>query len=997
MSPPTNTLPPAAVASPSYHLRHTNGEYDAEYSVLIRPPYNASNTHSSLLPVSNPSVVHPKSSQQSIAASEDYYSLSASSQSSRHTIRGLDDHHSLASHPITRYTTPPSRYRTPAQSASHLPIDSRDDVTENAPQDDHPDLAAFEEVRKTPMRGQGKRRSTSAQYDVEEPVAPITLREGGIRRKPVPSAVVESPRSFDHIDHTNSRSSIAADLDRQFGAISPDQDDAPFIHFALDQLTRDEEVRGSRQYPGQQEIDGQQSHHHSAVQSSRATNAPRHEEAAQAEMGPHPPALTRTQQWPEPSRAFDEPAPRNPKYASEGTSHSRDGREGGQQLSTTHGDPDPFIALPKEDGHLPPLKFVPGILRPLSLGLFVLVVAGMLVVLLLAAIGSLLRDGLVDYRYFGGPWYFLFQYLPPMLGVIVFFWLVQIQVAVYRIAPFIAMASRDSSRAREEGARLTLSPRTFLLPHFGHFKARLPVIGVFMFVAWLQIWTLPLLGSCFNVFFFGSPESGGWRWVATQAVIWTTIALYLCLLVATLVLLIFMAKAETGLRWDPRSLADIITLLERSNALTTTEDEQIRHEAPRLGYWKTARGGHPFHTYGVERKPARMYGVDTDGLIREKQYQPPPPDPSQSRWSSDNDVHLSREQRNSREKMRPKHISTDEEECGGVGGARALPWFLRPAATILWGVAAVVLYVAFLLASYLPLTLVTAGFPPAVPTPVGVQGFSASNFLYSFIPGVLATVAFLGWLDFDYAYRRLQPLAALVPDEDACSSTSISSANSSLELGHHQPPHTTSGAPASHSLLTSYVADLPFVATISALANHHFRPALTSFCSLLFTALPVLASAVFWTQYYRSTASIRITPHTPGYALLTAILAIYTLACVTLLYPSRRFRALRRALPSAAADATSFADISALLRGSRLLDDACFRAPASKPHLVARLLSAAPVGVEAPGKASRAGAGGGARARGDDEDVVPRFALGVWRGRNGEAFGGLERVGRVGA
>ena len=65
------------------------------------------------------------------------------------------------------------------------------------------------------------------------------------------------------------------------------------------------------------------------------------------------------------------------------------------------------------------------------------------------------------------------------------------------------------------------------------------------------------------------------QWIATQGVIWPVIALYAALLVASIALLVhFLRLRETGMKWDPRSLADLIVLLERSNALA--DDARMR-------------------------------------------------------------------------------------------------------------------------------------------------------------------------------------------------------------------------------------------------------------------------------------------------------------------------------------------------------------------------------------------------------------------------------------
>jgi len=117
-----------------------------------------------------------------------------------------------------------------------------------------------QDKRMTPMRGQGRRR----QPDVVPAPLPNPLaanpRTSAIRRKPVPSTVYEgdSPRSTRRVSAGNTFSSAAQEIGREQSPPTPEEDDAPYIHFALDQLTRDEEVRGSRAYPLQGDL-GRQS------------------------------------------------------------------------------------------------------------------------------------------------------------------------------------------------------------------------------------------------------------------------------------------------------------------------------------------------------------------------------------------------------------------------------------------------------------------------------------------------------------------------------------------------------------------------------------------------------------------------------------------------------------------------------------------------------------------------------------------------------------------
>ena len=687
-----------------------------------------------------------------------------------------------------------------------------------------------------------------------------------------------------------------------------------------------------------------------------------------------------SQQWPDPSRPFDQPPPRDPRH-----------------VINRNQDPDFFIPVSNEGRHHAALDFLPGLLRPVSLILFVLVVLVVLALLLTCAIWSLVHKGIFNYGTFGDSKYFIFEYLPTILGMVILYWLFQIQVAAYRIAPFLAMAS-ISPRSWEEGAKLPMYPKTFLLPYFGHFRARQGVMGFFVLVCWLQIWTIPLLASSFNVFYFGNPNAGNWKWTATAGLVWIVIGLYILLIIAIIMLMLWLRRQHnTGLRWDPRSLADMIVLLERSNALSSsrTEDDEIRHDAPRLGYWRTSRGGtEVFHSYGVADKPARRYSLDGgSGRIIEKpsprlpEEQPEP----KSRFSS-HEEDLSREQRNSREKMLPKHLSAED---GAASGGRAVPWFLRPSAALLWVIVAFVLLLAMLIVSYLPSTAISKGFNPLVPAPVNAWGYSATNFLYSFVPAVLATISFLGLLDIDYAYRRLAPYSALVADE---------------------------GELAEKSLLLSYPADLPGVVTASALANLHLRIAFLSIASLLAAALPILGGGVFFAQFNVSTQSIIISAHMPAFYALSAFVALYA-AATWIAFPwDKRTREIDPALPRGNRT-TRWRDIVSLFRSSRLLEEVAFRNPSSKTDLVTRLLSAPPgtvasrpigrpealvrppvlgqQGEAAASKVSladsvrglgraRIAAGGALEYLGVGE--VSRYGMGLFTGRDGREWVGVDRL-----
>ena len=89
------------------------------------------------------------------------------------------------------------------------------------------------------MRGIGVRRRDTTDM---EPVPPIPARRSSpVKRKPVPSTVFESPPRPEPIKIPKAAlSSTAKEIARLPNPPTPEADDTPYVHFALDQITRDE-------------------------------------------------------------------------------------------------------------------------------------------------------------------------------------------------------------------------------------------------------------------------------------------------------------------------------------------------------------------------------------------------------------------------------------------------------------------------------------------------------------------------------------------------------------------------------------------------------------------------------------------------------------------------------------------------------------------------------------------------------------------------------------
>jgi hypothetical protein len=737
--------------------------------------------------------------------------------------------------------------------------------------------------------------------------------------------------------------------------VTPGQDTTPYIRFAIDQLTRDEEVRGSRIYPevrptAQEEDEDDYPVERIIPDSGLGYMA--QEQRTQQRMSHN---IAR-----KPLRQSSTPLTNAP--APMATTQPYNPRDPAQQYRHQHspspsrGQKDVFVAHTQPHA---PLHFLPAVLRPLWLGVYIFLCLLMLVGLIFSAVYSNRNDGygLWDYNTFGDGRYFVFEYLPTLLGMLLLLWLIQIQTALQRLMPFISMAS-DSFHQRSEAVFLRLYPTQFLLPKSEHFRAGHPGIGAFFIISWLFTWTIPLLASTFNVRY--DLARSVWRWVAVQGVVWTVVALYIVLLLAMIYLMVFLMRNPSGLKWDPRSLADVISLLERANNLSDYKGSEtfekgdwhlVSNRADRIGYWTTTnRPSDVFYGIGEEGGDIRRFSVER-GQVKEKRQERVDPEPTPG-----NDFTIRTDIRNPTVRL------------------RFLPWYLKDTSVIAWIVIASVLLIAFLAVSFVN-SAVRLGYSPEVAARTGTDGFSASNFLYSFIPALIGNFLFLALLSLDYSLRVLQPYIAL---------------------------SSKGGATAETSLLVDYACRLPFSATLSALENQHFQTAVLSFVSFTSLAIPVLAGGCFWTQYYGSQDTVRVAADLPGYYALCFFLALYTVSLFALL-PGRR----RAALPHRS---NTLAEIISWVYQSPILADRAFARPQTKPELVARLMGStyaertwtrSVVSLVRPSKNDLRGEGPvepvlGEKSRKDAEPGKTRYGFGIHVGRDGLEHLGIDRVRRGG-
>lgn len=754
---------------------------------------------------STPQLVHTNS-KQSITASDDYYSLTSEGSSNE------DRNH------VQRYQTPPLRMRSADPSRDALQSE-----------------ATIPTIRPVKHKDPG---------DDEKPEAPTRNEQHRIPRKPVSSSSSEG-------------TIVRRPVSEVISPPTPGVDDTPYIQFAIDQLTRDEEVAGpqhpdnSVSYPVERVIPDEGLGYYGSKQQrlplrpqERRTESPRKLWSI----------------YPQPTRILSKST-----AATENILQSAE--------------------LTTETFRHPKLNFVPRSLRFVTLGALIFCCLLMIAGLLFCAIYPYSHLGLWQYDGTGTSRYFIFEYLPTLLASFIIIWLLVIQLAIDRVAPFMILSSGRNVENSGVLHDMALFPVNHMIPNLSFFRHGEPLLGFCSIIFWLQLFTLPLQSCLFQTRYYDSENI--WRWTAVQPIAWTLFVLYLLLLVAILILLLRFGPRQTGLKWDPVSLADILSLFHQSNFLSDFERSEMQTSLIRqttakhlrLGYWNTSkRASEAFYGIGEANAPVPRFSPEQDKLARK----------------TDSDVEA-------QEPMKASTFDTLKDAHDPALRHRWTPWFLRDGMVVAWIVIAIILMIAFIVVSFVD-HAVQRGFLPLLPAPTTMEGFSPADFLYSFIPALIGMLLFLLWQPIDLYFRALQPFASLA-DRD--------------------------GASAEQSLLLDYTACLPIEVTVKALINRHYKVAYISFISLLSFTLPVLAGGIFTAQFVVKSQDVRIIASMPGYYALVLFVAIYAVSFLVI-WPTRK-----RHLPH---DISTLGQIVSFVYQSPLLAETAFAQPKSKIDLVTKLL-----------------------------------------------------------
>ncbi|KAL1968143.1 hypothetical protein VTN77DRAFT_2274 [Rasamsonia byssochlamydoides] len=776
----------------------------------------------------------PQLAYQPSQHSGDYYSLSSSGSSNV---------------TVVQYATPQSRIPSQPDSPQHS--SSRTSLAESSHSSD--------KMNRRPAETQTSRRNTTS-----------TVRFGENQVCQI------SPR----LDTSDPR--------HDTNAPTPGVDDGPYIRFAIDQLTRDEEVTGVGR--------------HGSVDSS---DYPVERIIGDEGLGYYirtgPTTVEIKKHQPKRQKSFEREKSVNA---------------------------DVFVAVEPNEGNYryPSLDYVPVVLRVWALAIFIFLCLLMIAGVAFCNAWSQRHQGLWDYDGVGGSRYFIFQFLPQLLAILLVIWAFVIQAAVYRITPFCIMASERQINGVLQ--QLSILPRNFVLPDLSHFKHGEPLVGFALFSIWLSnLFAVPLQSCLFQTKHYDIDGQGTWRWVSVQPVGWTLVALYALLVVASFLLMLRFCSGWTGLMWDPVSLADLIPLIQKSNILryfdrsetAPSVREALTPRVLRLGYWRLLDHEETFYGIGQEYAPGENPTDQSNS--QEKR-----PVGSSSQPADEDLEHQGMLQNEAFERSLHSPFTR----------YRWTVWFLRDTFVLAWIVIILVLFVAFVVVSFVK-DAIPRGFLTKLPTRASDGGFSPSNFVYSFIPAFIGTVLFLAWQPIDVYFRALQPFKSMSSPE---------------------------GTSAEHSLLLSYNACLPIEVTILALLAGHYKVAWISYMSVVSLAIPVLSGGVFIALWYPSQGLVRISACLPAYYALAGFCALYALSFLVI-WPRRQ-----RYLPH---DISTLADLISFLYQSPLLTDKALQQPRAKTDLVTRLV------VTPPG-----------------EREAPVYGFGIYKGLDGRDHFGIDRLRRPG-
>lgn len=695
------------------------------------------------------------------------------------------------------------------------------------------------------------------------------------------------------------RISEVRSMDNYDSPPTPNVDDTPYIRYALDRLTREDERDSQQPSVGASEISYPVDRIVPDEGLGYMQSIKRIEKPALIEI----PAVWHNQ---------------NPSAPSPPASSEEDSSERGSTDSISK--PELYIPVeaPRNSSRYPDLTYKPTILRPISMTILMILCLLMLTALMVCAIYSSKKDGLTTYS--GGMYngrYFLFRFLPQFLAAIILLYVHAVLAAVTRIMPFVMMAS-DDGHGGANALFTRLYPRNWL-PRVDLLSNGERAIGISTVLLWPLLISIPLQSSLFSII----PHDDEFKWATVQGIAWTLFVIYILAFTGAGMIMFGLLRRKTGLIWDPRSLADIISLLPRSNNLDDFQDtevlascnelrEALPERSDRLGYWQTTSKINPdlFHSIAEEGSRTRRYTLRSGKVVPLSGKKIPGP-LSQREIDPGSPIggHVI------------PHKNTNSSLLAKVYSPgirfRYIPSLLSDANIVFYPIIFSILYLLILVFSFSTPTSLRKGFRPLLSCVPNSAAFSPAAFLYSFLPSLIGMLVYLCMFSVTAKLCVLTPWAAM------------NTTTTSLVLG--ASPEQSILVDYAHSIFT------PFATVLPSFRNKHYLITALSVITPLTLLLPILGGGFLVPLTAVPSGNLLMFSNFGAYYTILVLLGLIflVLLSIPIILLNRRTRMSMR-LPHAV---DCLAEMLSFLYASQLLDDATFKNVRGENDLRTRLLT----------------------------------------------------------
>jgi hypothetical protein len=203
------------------------------------------------------------------------------------------------------------------------------------------------------------------------------------------------------------------------------------------------------------------------------------------------------------------------------------------------------------------------------------------------------------------------RYLPTTTGTVTFLLFRTTCTEAIRMMPYINMADQRNTIGKGSSARQSVAGMFY--PWRALWPLGFTPLSFITFISFFSLWFIPWLVAAKSTLLAVVLVDNHWEITILPEQAAVLIFCYLAMFFYTASIILWFWNKQTGLRWDPVSIADTIALFASCNAMTdfaplelepktpAAQAESLRRRRFRIGYWrlKTANSSEGNVVYGV--------------------------------------------------------------------------------------------------------------------------------------------------------------------------------------------------------------------------------------------------------------------------------------------------------------------------------------------------------------------------------------------------------------